>query len=134
MVIPVERCIVARDLTEPRLSPDGRSIVYAMAAGGSAALMIDALDGTPVRQLTAHPAPRPGRGFGGGCWCWRSDGSAVVYAAVDGDLWLQPVPTGEVRRLTQHGPERTAAGPCAGADGNRVVYIVDEAEVWAIRL
>ena len=134
MVIPVERCIVARDLTEPRLSPDGRSIVYAMAAGGSAALMIDALDGTPVRQLTAHPAPRPGRGFGGGCWCWKSDGNAVIYAAVDGDLWLQPVPTGEVRRLTQHGPERTAAGPCAGADGNRVVYIVDDAEVWSVRL
>jgi dipeptidyl aminopeptidase/acylaminoacyl peptidase len=134
MVIPVERCIVARDLTEPRLSPDGRSIVYAMAAGGSAALMIDALDGTPVRQLTAYPAPRPARGFGGGCWCWKPDGNAVIYVAVDGDLWLQPVPTGEVRRLTQQGPERTAAGPCAAADGTRVVYVVDDAEVWVVRL
>jgi Tol biopolymer transport system component len=67
MSIPVERCIVSRDLTEPRLSPDGRAIVYAMSAGGSAALMIDTLDGAPVRQLTAYPGPRPGRGFGGGC-------------------------------------------------------------------
>jgi acetyl esterase/lipase len=134
MAIPVERCIVARDLTEPGLSSDGRWIVYALAAGGSAALMIDALDGTPVRQLTAYPAPRPGRGFGGGCWCWSAAGDSVVYAAVDGDLWIQPVPTGQVRRLTHIGPERSAAGPCAVADGNRVVYVVDEAEVWRLRL
>jgi hypothetical protein len=45
MSIPVERCIVSRDLTEPRLAPDGRCIVYAMSAGGVGALMIDALDG-----------------------------------------------------------------------------------------
>jgi dipeptidyl aminopeptidase/acylaminoacyl peptidase len=134
MAIPVERCIVARDLTEPRLSPDGRCIVYAMAAGGSAALMIDGLDGSPVRQLTSYPPPRPGRGFGGGCWCWNADGSAVIYVAVDGDLWLQPVPTGAVRRLTSHGPERAAAAPCAIADRTRAVYVVDEAEVWAVRL
>ena len=134
MAIPVERCIVSRDLTEPRLSPDGRCIVYAMTAGGSAALMIDGLDGSPVRQLSAYPPPRPGRGFGGGCWCWSADGGAVIYTAVDGDLWLQPVPTGEVRRLTTHGPERTAAAPCAVADRTRVVYVVDESEVWAVRL
>ena len=131
MAIPVERCIVARDLTEPRLSPDGRCIVYAMAAGGSAALMIDTLDGSPVRQLTAYPAPRPGRGFGGGCWCWAPDGSAVIYLGADGDLWLQPVPNGAVRQLTFHGPDHTAAGPFA--DGNNVVYVLDEAAVWAVR-
>ena len=134
MTIAVERCIVSRDLTEPRLSPDGRCIVYAMASGGSAALMIDMLDGTPVRQLTAYPAPRPGRGFGGGCWCWTPDGSAVIYAGVDGNLWLQPVPTGSVRRLTEHGPERTAAGPAVVADGSRVVYVVDDCELWVTRV
>lgn len=134
MTIAVERCIVSRDLTEPRLSPDGRCIVYAMASGGSAALMIDQLDGTPVRQLTAYPAPRPGRGLGGGCWCWTPDGSAVIYASVDGDLWLQPVPTGGVLQLTAHGPERTAAGPAVVADGSSVVYVVDDSELWVARL
>jgi dipeptidyl aminopeptidase/acylaminoacyl peptidase len=132
MSIPVERCIVSRDLTEPRLRPDGSCIVYAMAAGGSAALMIDMLDGSPVRQLTAFPAPRPGRGFGGGCWCWSADGSAVIYAAVDGNLWLQPVPTGPVRRLTDLAPKRTAAAPVAVADGSRIVHVVDESELWSV--
>jgi dipeptidyl aminopeptidase/acylaminoacyl peptidase len=134
MPIAVERCVVTRDLTEPRLSPDGRRIVYAMASGGSAALLIDTLDGSPVRQLSAYPTPRPGRGFGGGCWCWIPDGSAVVYAAVDGDLWLQPVPTGGVRRLTHHGPDRAAGAPAVVADGSRVLYVLDESEVWATRL
>ena len=134
MAIPVERCIVARDLTEPRLGPDGRGIVYAIAAGGSAALIIDMLDGAPARQLSSYPGPRSSRGFGGGCWCWTADGGAVIYAAIDGELWLQPVPTGSVRRLTHHGPERTAAAPVATADGSRVVYVVDESEVWATRL
>lgn len=134
MPIAVERCIVARDVTEPKLRPDGRCIVYAMASGGAASLMIDMLDGSPVRQLTAHPAPRPGRGFGGGGWCWSPDGSAVIYAGVDGQLWLQPVPTGSVRRLTQHDPTRLAAAPAMSADGSRVVYVIDDAEIWTTRL
>jgi dipeptidyl aminopeptidase/acylaminoacyl peptidase len=58
----------------------------------------------------------------------------VIYAAVDGNLWLQPVPAGSVRRLTQHAPTRTAAGPAASADGSRLVYVLDEAEVWVTRL
>src|SRR3954468_5894455 len=64
MTIAVERCIVSRDLTEPKLSPDGRCVVFVVAAGGTAALYIDTLDGAPQRQLSAYPPPRPGRGFG----------------------------------------------------------------------
>jgi dipeptidyl aminopeptidase/acylaminoacyl peptidase len=134
MAIAVERCIVSRDLTEPRLNPDGRCIVYAMASGGSAALLIDSLDGSPVRQLTAYPAPRPSRGFGGGCWCWIPEGSAVIYAGADGNLWLQPVPNGGVRQLTDHGPARSATAPTVVPDGSRVVYVIDEAEVWVTSL
>ena len=134
MTIAVERCIVSLDLTEPRLSADGRCVVYAMASGGSATLMIQVLDGSPVRQLTAYPPPRPGRGLSGGCWCWNADGSAVIYVGVDGDLWMQPVPTGSVRQLTHHGAVGSAAAPTAVPHGSRIVYIVDEAQVWSTRL
>jgi dipeptidyl aminopeptidase/acylaminoacyl peptidase len=128
--ISAERCIGGRDLTEPRLSPDGRRLVYAMSVSGGAALMLSRLDGTAPRQLTAYPAPRPGRGFGGGCWCWTPDSLAVVYAGGDGNLWLQPVPGGQVRRLTDNGPERTAQAPMVTHDGSAVVYVVDQQEVW----
>ena len=132
--IPAERCIVGRDLTEPRLAPDGSCVVYGLAAGGRAALMWQPLDGSPVRQLSAHPAPRTGRGMGGGCWCWSADGRAIAYAAEDGELWWQPVPAGQVRRLTAHGPDHAAAAPAAVPGGGAVVYTLDEAQVWSVSL
>src|SRR3954454_6261119 len=133
-MVPVERCIVSCELTEPRLSPNGTVLVYARSAGGRPALMWQPLDGSPVRQLTGHPPPRPGRGMGGGCWCWTPDGAGVVYAGSDGNLWLQHVPGGAVRRLTEVDPERPAGAPAVTADGTTVVHVVDDAEVWSVPL
>jgi dipeptidyl aminopeptidase/acylaminoacyl peptidase len=128
--ISAERCIAGRELTEPQLSPDGTRLVYAMSSVGGASLMLSTLDGGPSRQLTAYPQPRTGRGLGGGCWCWAPDSAAVIYAGADGNLWLQPVPGGQVRRLTGHGPERTAQAPMVTPSGDGVVYSVDQLEVW----
>lgn len=128
--ISAERCIGGRDLTEPRLSPDGQLLVYAVSVGGFSALMLSAMDGTAARQLTSYPQPRPGRGLGGGCWCWTPDSRSVVYCAADGNLWIQLVPGGPVRRITSHGPERTAQAPMVTAAGDGVVYLLDQAEVW----
>ncbi len=128
--IPVERCIISRELSEPKLHRSGDAVVYLMSAAGSAVLVWHPLNGGPERQLTSYPSPRPGRGFGGGCWTWTADGDAVVYVAADGNLWVQPVPGGQVRRLTDHGPERSASSPCVSPDGIHVAYVIDQAEVW----
>lgn len=128
--ISAERCIGGRDLTEPRLSPNGTSLVYAASSAGSASLMLSLLDGNAPRQLTSDPQPHPGRGVGGGCWCWSPDSAAVVYCGADGNLWLQPVPGGQVRRLTGHGPDRTARAPVMTPNGDAVLYVIDQAEVW----
>jgi dipeptidyl aminopeptidase/acylaminoacyl peptidase len=132
--IAVERCIVGRTLSEPRLHPSGESLVYVVVSGGVAALVWHSLVGQPERQLSAYPPPRPGRGFDGGCWTWSADADAIVYVATDGNLWWQPVPGGAVRRLTDHGPERTACGPSVSPDGRYVAYILDDAEVWVLSL
>lgn len=128
--ISAKRCIGGRDLTEPRLSPNGLMLVYVEATTGTAALMLSLLDGSIPRQLTAYPDPRPGRGLGGGCWCWTPDSAAVVYCGADGNLWLQPVSAGQVQRLTDHGPDRTAQGPMVTPANDGVVYALDQAEVW----
>lgn len=137
--IPVDACVGGRDLTEPRLAPDAASIVVAVSDEGGSSLVQIPIDGESWRTVAANPAPRVGRGFGGGCWCWSADGTAVVYAAVDGNLWWQPLPAydagGEVppaRRLTDHGPDRVAQAPHAAATGDRVVYVVDQSEVWSV--
>ena len=70
--------------------------------------------------------------MGGGGWCWSADGTAIVYAAADGNLWWQPLGSGQVRRLTDHGPEHAAQAPAASPDGRWIAYVVDQAEVWTV--
>ena len=132
--IPVAWCVGTRELSEPRLSPDGTAIVFAVSHDREAFLSVRPLDGSPVRRFTTAPQPRVGRGMGGGCWCWSADGAAVVYAAVDGNLWWQPLDASASHQLTDHGPERVVQAPCATVDGRRVVYVVDQAEVWSLDL
>lgn len=107
--------------------------------GGSSINVVpipDATSGTGLeRQLTFGPDPAPGRGFGGGCFDWvAEDGdrrAAIVYAAVDGELWWQRGL--DVRRLTAH--ERSVRGPSvADGRGSLVVYALDEAEIWLLDL
>lgn len=132
--IPAERCFGGPDLTEPRMSPDGSMLVHGRSAGGESALVLSMLDGSPVRQLTSYPPPRTGRGLGGGCWCWTPDSAAVVYSAVDGNLYRQPVPNGAVERLTACEPGRPAQAPMVSADSHTLVYVVDQSEIWMQQL
>ena len=37
---------------------------------------------------------------------------------------------GQVRRLTDHGPDETAQAPMCTPDGSAVVYLVDQQQVW----
>ena len=139
--IEVDWCVGGRDISEPRLVPDGSGIAWAESELGETVVVLHRFadghdaDGRPVvRRLTSAPAPRVGRGVGGGCWCWSAGADAVVHAAVDGNLWWQPVGDEPARQLTDHGPERVAQAPCATPDGSGVVYVVDQSEVWQLTL
>ncbi|MBI4883160.1 MAG: S9 family peptidase [Actinobacteria bacterium] len=132
-VITPELCCGGRELSEPRLTSDGQRLGYAVASDGEASLVVHPLDGpAPDRRLATSPALRPGRGFGGGAWCFTADETAIVYVAVDGDLWLQAIAGGagtDARRLTNCGPDRVASSPCCANDGRSVVFAVDNAEI-----
>jgi len=115
-------------------------LAYVVSTQGVSQIMLQRLSMNTGEQrddprgLTGLVPPRPGRGFGGGCWCWSHDATAIVYAAVDGNLWWQPLDATAARRLTDHGPERVAQAPVATGDGLRIVYVVDQAEVWSVHL
>ena len=137
--ITIDACVGGRDLTEPRLSADGSWVVVAVGdADGTSLVRFDLEVAEPIAEsVVTTPAPRVGRGMGGGCWCFADADRAIVYAGVDGNLWWQPLPAAEsqptpARRLTDHGPDRVAQAPHATADGARVVYVVDQSEVWQI--
>jgi dipeptidyl aminopeptidase/acylaminoacyl peptidase len=122
-----------RDYTEPQLAPGGEALAVVESVNGASAIVVFRFDGSPPRQLTSLPAPRAGRGMGGGCFAWTPGGNAIVYCGTDGELWWQPIDGAAVRRLTGHAP-RVAQAPCVSADGLRVAYVLDEAEVWVLDL
>lgn len=130
--IEAERCIGGSDLTEPRLSPDGSVLIYARSTAGVANLVVHRFDGSVDEELALLPALRPGRGMGGGAWTFSADGCAVIYVGADGNLWQQSIGGGAAVALTDHGPDRSASGPCGASHGHDVVYVLDLAEVHTV--
>ncbi|MEQ1701620.1 MAG: hypothetical protein ABMA25_16040, partial [Ilumatobacteraceae bacterium] len=122
-------CVGGAELTEPRLRADGEVLVYAQAQGASAALIVHRFDGSPDVRLAASTPVRPGRGLGGGAWCFTADGAAVVYVGADGNLWRQALTGGAANLLTAHGPEHAASSPCVSPDGAWVAYVLDTGSV-----
>lgn len=131
--IPLSLIRAGRDLTEPRVSPDGECVAFVQRTGSAASINRVSLTGDLIeRQLTFGPSPSPGRGLGGACFTWRKradNTTTIVYAATDGELWEQDGAT--LTRLTHH--DRTVRAPAA-AGPRLVAYVVDEAEVWVVDL
>jgi dipeptidyl aminopeptidase/acylaminoacyl peptidase len=137
--VPIEACVAVRDITEPRLSMDRSSVGYVSSVPGRTDIVVQAIDatGAPIglpRTVTDQPMPRAGRGHGGGCWCWSADAAAIVYAAVDGDLWWQPIDGATPTRLTRVGEGRAAQAPAVSSDGRFVAHVIDQTEVWSVSL
>jgi dipeptidyl aminopeptidase/acylaminoacyl peptidase len=118
-----------RELSEPRLAPDGATVAYGVTWHARGAIVVQSVRGGPEQILTTEPAPRLGRSDGGGCFDWLADGSGILYVSRDGDLWEQAVSGGPPRRVTAHGPEVSIDAPAVAPDGQRVAYVVDTARV-----
>jgi dipeptidyl aminopeptidase/acylaminoacyl peptidase len=129
-VITLDMCLSGRDLAEPRPSPDGLTLAFTVRWESVTAIVTMPLAGGPERILTTSPQPAPGRGLCGGCFAWAPDSSAIVYAARDRDLWLQPVPGGPSHRISNVGEGHAVEAPVVSPDGTFVVAVVDQAEVW----
>ncbi len=121
-----------RELSEPRLSPDGSTVAYGVSWHGSGAIVVQPVRGGAERILTTEPVPRLGRSDGGGCFDWLGDGSGIVYAAREGDLWQQPAAGGPPRRLTAHGPDVSVDAPAVSRDSRRIAYVVDTRHVRVV--
>jgi dipeptidyl aminopeptidase/acylaminoacyl peptidase len=134
-VLPTAAMLTAgRELSEPRLSPDGRSVAYGVSWGSAAALAVQLVGAGPERIVTTEPSPRLGRSDGGGCFDWLPDGSGVVYAGRDGDLWLQRLAGGAPAAVTALDGGAAAEAPAVSPDGAQVAYVVDSREVRSARL
>ena len=70
-------------MSDPKLSPDGKQILFTLPPWLKGELMVINLDGTGLRKLLADP-PRPVNMDGE----WSPDGKWIVYEAFDPDLRL----------------------------------------------
>lgn len=141
--ISAAMCAAGRTLGEPRLSPDGGRIAFVTTTGGRAEIVVMDLVGGHEQVVTTTPSPLGARAYGGGTFDWVPDGSALVYAAADGGLWLQSAIGGPPRMLVAGAAGRCGA-PAVSPDGARVVYVIDQQHVavagvapdgpWPVRL
>lgn len=114
-----------RTIGEPRLSPDGSTVAFVASIAGRSDLVVVPAAGGPEVVISTDPAPVKARSDGGGAFDWHPDGGAVVYAAADGGVWLQPVDGGAPSRIAAPHADGEAASPTVTADGRRVAYVVD---------
>jgi dipeptidyl aminopeptidase/acylaminoacyl peptidase len=119
-------CAHGRTVAEPRLSPDAHTVALVATVGGRAGIVTVPAAGGPERVITSHPPPVPARAYGGGTFDWLPNGDGVVYAAVGGGLWLQPVAGGPPRCLVGSG---RVAAPAVAPGGGEVAYVLDTRHV-----
>ncbi len=131
----------SRGLGEARWSPDGAHLGWLEVAGGVVDLFVAPADGTgpPLQVTAAVPVTRLGS-YGGGGWCWapaptgsgEPGADEVVYAGVDGRLFVISRHGGPVRELTTEG---TAAAPLCAASptsGGRVAFVLETDDSCAV--
>ena len=111
-----------RTIGEPRLSPSGSDVAFVATEDGVSRLVVVPAGGGSEVAVTGEPAPCAARPLGGGVFDWTPDGSAVVYAAKPGGLWLQPIGGGAARQLASG----RCGGPAVSPDGGRVAFDIDQ--------
>jgi Tol biopolymer transport system component len=121
-VVPTRTLVASPDNSEPRWSPDGRSLLIVGGRGPAAELRLVPIAGGSTRRLTSNSRPEHGA-----AWSPRGDRLAYVLphalgpaGAIDPaeleEVWLLDVQTGSDRKLVD------GFDPAWSPDGRWIVY------------
>ena len=131
MAVTVDDILEARDLSEPRISPDGHWVALVISdASGSYVHLISLVDGT-MRSVSDEPV-RGGRGLGGGCFDWLPDSTGLVVVTKANGLQHMSLEGQTQSLLLIEG--RTVSSPAVSPDGASVAVVVDQAEIMVVDL
>ncbi len=130
--------VAGRTLAEPRLSPDGLSVVFHVRdAAGTRLARIDLGAGPltvgPEVVITVDPPVVGVHPSGGGSWTWLPDSSGVVYVAADG-LFVVDRTGGVGSVLAPADGLGAFVSPTVSVDGTQVAVIVESDEAQAVAI
>ncbi len=121
----VHDMLAMRRVSEPEVSPDGRSVLFTVrdtdleANRGRTDLWIAAVDGSSVRQLTSHPEnDSAGR--------WAEDGKSVLFLSTRGgssQVWRARLDGGEPQVVTNVPLDVEGFVPFPG--GKKLLLVLD---------
>lgn len=131
--LSLEACLAGRELTEPRVSPDGRTVAFVSTTssptGSRSDVVLVPVEGGPERVISSEPV-RSGRALGGGVLDWWPDGSGIVVIDRGGDLVR--IGLDGRRDILLPADGRTLSSPAVSGDGSYVVFVVDQREIGVL--
>ena len=131
MAVTVDDILEARDLSEPRMSPDGQSVAVVISDAAGSYVHLISLADSSIRRVSDEPV-RGGRGLGGGCCDWLPDSTGLVVVTKANGLQRMSL-KGELRPvLVIDG--HSISGPAVSPDGSAVAVVIDQAEIMVVDL
>lgn len=137
--ISLDDCLAGREIGEPRLDPSGRWLAVVTSdpvdptADVKAEWHVEVYDldaESPSGRRISAESVRSVRGLGGGTFDWTPDGGAIVAIGSFGDL-VEFGLDGTTRELLA-GDGRSLSSPVVDPRGDRVVVVVDQAEIRSV--
>jgi len=116
-----------RDDWQPTPSPDGKTVAFLSDRDGTPHIYLMNADGTNLHRLTMHAGEETTP-------TWSRDGKQLAYA-VDNQIWLRDIKTGNDRQLTS--PGANDVEPSFSPDGNWLAVSRargDASDLWVIHL
>jgi dipeptidyl aminopeptidase/acylaminoacyl peptidase len=137
--VPIDAidCLAGRELTEPRLSSDGRMCAYVRSGDASTGsresrIVVRVLD-DPQRELLSPWEVRPGRSLSGGSFEWMPGDMGLAAVTRAGEVRIWDLGSGD--RLAVAAQEgRAVSSPVPNADGSKIGYVVDQVEIREVDL
>ena len=121
----IEDLYKLKSIADPKFSPDGKRIVFAVTASSlvdgksNADIYIMDADGSNLRKLTNNPSSDAHP-------CWSPDGKSLLFVSTRHDgsqAWSLPLDGGDATQLTHFSPGVSDA--VWTSDGKRIVFTSD---------